>query len=184
MPSLVELDMHFTPGVPYEDIIDELEDATTFEFLKTDLLFLVEQSGCEGTLRRLRLDTLYISSDTLASTLVNLPFLTHLTLNGVWFDSTMFSRLRAAGATCLPHLEVLELFKLQEPRYVKDAFLFIIMATRNLQPEERKLKKIHLSVHTPRHDEQIDPRSHQYLRSLGLDVDVKSLPPAANLLGL
>jgi hypothetical protein len=182
MPSLAELDVHFTHGV-YEDIIDELQDATTFESLKADLLFLVEQSGCEGTLRRLRLDTLYISSDTLASTLVNLPFLTHLTLNGVWFDSTMFDRLRASGATCLPHLEVLELFKLQEPRYVKDAFLFII-ATRNLQPDERKLKKIHLSVHTPRHDEQIDPRSDQYLRSLGLDVDVKSLPLAGNLLGL
>ncbi|KAJ2929713.1 hypothetical protein H1R20_g7391, partial [Candolleomyces eurysporus] len=130
-PSLVELDLSF--DLRDEDGNFEYPEDADYEYpnlesLESNILSLVKNptsSDRDVDLRRLRLHDLFISASSLASILINLPSLSHLTLDEVWFDSTLFKQLEAAGTKCLPRLEVLELLNVPECFHIPDVYAFV-----------------------------------------------------------
>jgi hypothetical protein len=133
-PSLVELDLTFSlideeGGYEYPD--DPEYRYPNLESLESNIMSLVKNSTDRAVdLRHLRLRTLFISASSLASILINLPSVTHLTLDEVWFDSTLFKQLEAAGTRCLPRLEVLELLNVPPCFHIPDLYAFV--ASRKL----------------------------------------------------
>ncbi|RXW19776.1 hypothetical protein EST38_g6067 [Candolleomyces aberdarensis] len=130
-PSLVELDLSFdllNADGNFEYPEEAEYQYPNLESLKSNILSLVKNPtsiDCDVDLRRLRLHNLYISANSLASILTSLPSLSHLTLDEVWFDSTLFKQLEAAGTKCLPRLEVLELLNVPECFHIPDVYAFV-----------------------------------------------------------
>ncbi|RXW23647.1 hypothetical protein EST38_g2199 [Candolleomyces aberdarensis] len=82
------------------------------------VLEFIKRSNCEASMRRLRLCRVQLDAEQLAGTLRGLPFLTHLTLDGVVlpledrYGNTFDILNTQAVPLILPQLEVLELLNL------------------------------------------------------------------------
>ncbi|RXW23640.1 hypothetical protein EST38_g2200 [Candolleomyces aberdarensis] len=86
------------------------------EFAELVLEF-IKRSNCEASMRRLRLCMVQLDAEQLANTLRDLPFVTHLTLDGVVLPlenryGNTFDILSTHIPPILPQLEVLELLNL------------------------------------------------------------------------
>ncbi|KAJ2919956.1 hypothetical protein MD484_g500, partial [Candolleomyces efflorescens] len=157
-PSLVELDLTFdlrdSEGC-YDYPDDPDYQYPNLESLESNIISLVKNSDGTVDLRHLRLRTLFISSRSLISILTNLPSITHLTLDEVQFDSTLFKEIEAAGSNCLPHLEVLELLNVPSSFHIPDLYEFVASRKSFGQPDvagmegTNRLKELTITVIPP-----------------------------------
>ncbi|RXW23641.1 hypothetical protein EST38_g2201 [Candolleomyces aberdarensis] len=121
-PRLVDLDIDI--GDAGDDMDRELIDFV-LEFIK--------RSNCEASLRYFRLRNVRLDAEQLADALRALPFLTHLTLDGVVVVepnySDAFELLKEDAPPSLPHLEALELLNL-DPRFSEHSLLEFLESRR------------------------------------------------------
>jgi hypothetical protein len=148
----------------------------------------------EPALKRLRLHNLYISSKSLTSILQALPpSISHLTLDSVYSDSTLFKRLEQASekSALLPKLQTLELLNIKrECTHIPDIYAFV--ASRRLfgefnvpgMEETVALKELRMSIvekkssnnkSTAKEEGEVGAsRADDILRLVyGVDVDVR-----------
>ncbi|KAJ2919914.1 hypothetical protein MD484_g513, partial [Candolleomyces efflorescens] len=190
MPNLVELDMGFAKVLEWhpEDGGDDPEDPEyrwqDCELLERGMRAFGERVvkdasaklGGEPRLSKLRLHNLYISSTSLTSILQALPpSISHLTLDSVYSDSTLFKRLEQASSSStsstsstsnstststsphkpfLPKLQTLQLWNLKKEfgTHVPDVYAFV--ASRRLfgefnvpgMEETVALKELRMSI--------------------------------------
>ncbi|KAJ2914142.1 hypothetical protein MD484_g6262, partial [Candolleomyces efflorescens] len=108
-PGLVEFDIHFEPDEDSEEVY-WIESEPFFSF--------ITRSNCEATFRKLNLRNAHITTSELGEFLLNIPSLTHLSLDNVVVE-TGASSIEALIETeddaepPLPDLETLELLNLQ-----------------------------------------------------------------------
>ncbi|KAJ2929222.1 hypothetical protein H1R20_g7872, partial [Candolleomyces eurysporus] len=149
-PSLVEL--HFTFHTKITDPRSFSDLACISDKFAGHVLSLVGRSGCQGTLRKFRLNSANISNSQLTLILLNLPFLTHLTLDNTFFDPTPFGDVDLVYGPAppfLPCLEVLELLRLSSDFPHGDIEFFAIVRRESQEPPG-SLKKLVMTFRTHR----------------------------------
>ncbi|KAJ2928073.1 hypothetical protein H1R20_g9006, partial [Candolleomyces eurysporus] len=145
------------------------QDMNDCEFAELVLEF-IERSNCKASMRRLSLCWVQLDAEQLADTLRDLPFLTHLTLDGIVLplenkDGNTFDILSTDFPPSLPQLEVLELLNL-DFRF-SDTWLLEFLESRrpftmkngapSFQDPPDTLKKLTVTFRTPSQDgRQID----------------------------
>ncbi|RXW25453.1 hypothetical protein EST38_g446 [Candolleomyces aberdarensis] len=150
-PSLVELHLSF-----YTEITDPVaftDLAYIPDNFAAHVLSLVQRSGCQGSLRKFRLNSANIPNLQLTTILVNLPSLTHLTLDNTFFDPTPFGDITyvySKAPQFLPCLEVFELLRLS-PDFPHDDIQFFAISRRESREPPRSLKRLTMTfrTHTP-----------------------------------
>ncbi|RXW15824.1 hypothetical protein EST38_g10025 [Candolleomyces aberdarensis] len=128
-PQLVELDIDFDTDEQHYD----------WELSKP-LLSFIERSKCDTTLRLFHLRYACIRTQDLSATLCGLPFLTHLTLEGISTETSFIeaSVQREHGlGPLLPNLETLDFLQLQ-PDFVPYPLLKFLKARREYHLENGK----------------------------------------------
>ncbi|KAF6747880.1 hypothetical protein DFP72DRAFT_890884 [Ephemerocybe angulata] len=133
-PVLEDLDIGYSkhkmpPQLHHQGLLDS-------PFAETVLPFIKERSGCQSTLRSLRILNRKIPSEELVSVLIELPSITHLTLDQVTIDhDSLWESLREHAqaakesklAVPLRHLAVLNLLGLKRlPFFFNRIFEFLI----------------------------------------------------------
>ncbi|RXW25431.1 hypothetical protein EST38_g435 [Candolleomyces aberdarensis] len=138
-PSLVELRISFVTDVIHP--VAFTNRAYVSDNFASSVLSFVRASGCQGSLRKFRFDSISIPNPQLVAILTNLPFLTHLALDNTFFDPTPFGKYDYVygGSALLPCLAVLELLRLP-PDFPRDAMSHFAVA-RKLELPPGGLKK-------------------------------------------
>lgn len=132
LPSMVELSLVFgladDEWCPFADHVTNFFDRDTVNFMAR---FLRGIPNPVSALQKLTIANAFFRGDALFEALRRLPSVTHLTLDGVWFDAGFFDKCSSSPIS-LPKLEVLNLirrhhahFLLNEPVVLDDPAAFV-----------------------------------------------------------
>jgi hypothetical protein len=113
-PVLVELDISFANYENLEEPANVNDVMEASETLPLDIVGFAIRSRCNERVRKLRLDSVSFkkSPSIIKNILIHLPSLTHLALDHVHFDPSLFDVFSDDKNGFIPRVEVLELLRL------------------------------------------------------------------------